>query len=155
MMSKIHGSLIQSPYPYRRTFIGVESFVAIGGLAGAWQLWTGTYAPPVSDLQALGLDSWRLPAVWLFVSVAAPSTAAAIAGLRRWPLAPTVVLVASGLLLVEVAVQIPFVGPSALQAVFGAVGIGLGTLAWLARRSGRWAPVNEIHPVAATFTHSE
>jgi len=155
MMSKIHGSLIQGTYPYRRTFIGVESFVAIGGLAGAWQLWTGTYAPPVSDLEVLGLDSWKLPAVWLFASVAAPSAAAAIAALRRWPHAPAVVLVASGLLLVEVAVQIPFVGPSALQAVFGAVGIGLGALAWSARRSGRWARAMEVQPVVKTLTHSE
>ena len=31
-----------------------EAVVALGGLAGTWQLWTGTYAPPVSDLEPLG-----------------------------------------------------------------------------------------------------
>jgi hypothetical protein len=45
---------------------------------------------------------------------------------------------ASALLLVEVAVQIPFVGPSALQAVFGSVALGLGGLALVARRRGTW-----------------
>ena len=48
------------------------------------------------------------------------------------------VIGASGLLLVEVTVQIPFVGPSVLQAVFGGVALTMGALAVAAHRSGRW-----------------
>lgn len=126
------------PLTFRRTFVGVETVLAISGLAGAWQLWDGTYAPPISDIESLGLDSWRLPAVWLFSSVAVPSTVAAVSALKRGEQTPAVVLVASGLLLVEVTVQIPFVGPSVLQAAFGAVAVTMGALAYGAHRSGRW-----------------
>ena len=125
-------------FPYRRTFVAVETALAISGVAGAAQLWEGTYAPPISNIESLGMESWRLPAVWLFSSVAVPSTVAAVAALRRWPRTPVVVLAASGLLLVEVVVQIPFVGPSVLQAVFGGVAVTMGSLALVAHRSGRW-----------------
>ena len=126
------------PLPFRRTFLAVETVLAVSGLAGAWQLWDGTYAPPISNLDPLGLDSWRLPAVWLFASVAVPSTVAAVSALRRRPHTPAVVIGASGLLLVEVTVQIPFVGPSVLQAVFGGVALTMGALAVAAHRSGLW-----------------
>jgi hypothetical protein len=126
------------PLPFRRTFVAAESVLALSGAAGAVQLWSGRFVPPISDLQALGLDSWRLPAAWLFASVAVPSSVAAVAAARRWERTPETVLVASGLLLVEVTVQIPFVGPSGLQAAFGSVALAMGTLAVVARRSGRW-----------------
>ena len=115
--------------------VGLEAFIAVGALAGTWQLWTGTFAPPVSDLEPLGLDSWRLPAVWLFASVAAPSLVAlyAAAADRTW--APYAVLVASALLIVEVTVQIPFVGPSALQAVMGGIALVLGAVAVVSLRA--------------------
>jgi hypothetical protein len=126
------------PLPFRRTFLAVESVVAVSGLAGAIQLWDGTYAPPVSNLDPLGLDSWRLPAVWLFATVAVPSGVAAASALRRGRRTPALVIVASGLLLVEVTVQIPFVGPSVLQAAFGGVALAMGALAVTAQRSGGW-----------------
>ena len=139
VMSTVSVSSIRNhARPFRRIFVGVETLVAIGGVSGTWQLWTGTYAPPISDLEALGLDSWRLPAVWLFSSVAVPSTVAAIAAFRAWHRTPAVVLVASGLLLTEVLVQIPFVGPSALQAVFGGIAVAMGALAVTAQASGGW-----------------
>jgi hypothetical protein len=125
-------------FPFRWTFVAIEGLVALGGIAGAWQLWTGTFVPPVSDLEPLGLDSWRLPAVWLFATVAVPSTFAAVTALQRRPQAPLVVVGASALLLVEVVVQIPFIGPSALQAVFGSVAVVMGSLGVAAHRSGRW-----------------
>ena len=96
-------------YPHRMVFVVAESLVAVGGLAGAVQLVTGTFVPPVSDIERLGLKSWRLPGVWLL---------------------------ASGLLAVELLVQIPLVGPSALQAVFGSTSAGLAGLAVHARRLG-------------------
>jgi len=108
-----------SEFPHRILFVVVESLIAIGGAAGAVQLMTGTFVPPVSDLEPLGLSSWVLPGVWLFATVAVPSGWAAWSAWRRSAATPTVVLVAAALLLVEVTVQIPFVGPSALQAVFG------------------------------------
>jgi len=125
-------------HEFRWLFIPVEAVVALGGVSGTWQLWTGTFAPPVSDLAPLGLASWRLPAVWLFCSVAVPSTVALVAAVRRHPRTPEAVLVASGLMLVEVTVQIPFVGPSALQAVFGGIALGMGTLAIMALRRRSW-----------------
>lgn len=126
-------------HPGRATFVVVESIVAIGGLSGAVQLATGTYAPPVSDLEPLGLTSWKLPAVWLFATTALPAGAAAWWAFRRAPIAAWAVLLASATLALELVVQIPFVGPSILQAVFGAVSV---TLAVLARRSvaGGWRP---------------
>lgn len=114
--------------------VGLEAFIAIGALAGTWQLWDGTFAPPVSDLEPLGLDSWRLPAVWLFVSVAAPSLVALYAAATDRTWAPYAVLVASVLLVVEVTVQIPFVGPSILQAVFGGLALVLGAVAVVSLR---------------------
>jgi hypothetical protein len=125
--------------PYRWVFVALEAFILVGALSGAAQLWTGTFVPPVEDLEPLGLDSWRLPAVWLFSSVAVPSAIAVVSALRRWHRTPDVVLVASALLLVEVLVQIPFVGPSVLQAVMGGLALLLATLALLARRHG-WTP---------------
>ena len=127
------------PLPFRRTFVGVETALAISGAVGALQLWEGSFVPPVSSVASLGLDSWRLPAVWLFSSVAVPSAVAAVAAARRWRGTPTAVLVASGLLLVEVTVQVPFVGPSVLQAAFGGAAVAMGSLALVARRSGMWA----------------
>jgi len=123
-------------FPHRMVFVVAESFIAIAGAAGAIQLMTGTYVPPVSDLEPLGLSSWVLPGVWLFASVAAPSGSAAWLAWRRSPAAPTAVLVASALLLVEVTVQVPFVGPSALQAVFGTTALVLASVAVHARRTG-------------------
>ena len=76
------------PLPFRRTFVTVETVLAVSGLAGAWQLWDGTFAPPISNLDPLGLDSWRLPAVWLFASVAVPSAVAAVLAFRRSPHTP-------------------------------------------------------------------
>ena len=123
-------------YPHRMVFVVAESLVAVGGLAGAVQLVTGTFVPPVSDIERLGLKSWRLPGVWLLASVAVPSGAAAWLAWRRSPAAPEAVLVASGLLAVELLVQLPLVAPSALQAVFGSTSAGLAGLAVHARRLG-------------------
>ena len=125
-------------YPHREILVGAEALVALGGVAGAAQLLTGTSTPPVADLEPLGLSSWALPGAWLFATVAVPSAAAAWLAWRRAPLAPAAVLVASGTLAVELVVQIPFVGPSALQAVFGTVAVGLAGLAVDARRGGWW-----------------
>jgi hypothetical protein len=122
---------------FRWVFVILEGLIAIGGLAGTWQLINGTFAPPVEDLEPLGLTSWVLPGVWLFASVAVPSTVAAWLAWRRSPYAPTAVIVASALLAVELLVQIPFVGPSVLQAVFGTLAIVLAGLALVARPTWR------------------
>ncbi len=116
--------------------MNAESVIAAGGLAGAVQLVTGSYTPPVSDIEPLGLSTWTLPGVWLFASVAVPSALAAWLLWRRSPNAPVGVIVASGLLVTELIVQIPFIGPSALQAVFGVAAIGTAVLAVRARRRG-------------------
>lgn len=125
--------------PFRRTFIVTEAILAVSGVAGAWQLWEGTFVPPISSIEPLGLGSWRVPAVWLLSSVAVPSAVACVAALRRWRPTPTVVMTASGLLLLEVTIQIPFIGPSILQGVFGTVAVTMASLAVVAHRSGLWS----------------
>lgn len=112
--------------------------MAVAGFAGAVQLASGTFTPPVSDLEPLGLDSWVLPGVWLGATVGVPSAVAAILAVRRSPHTPTAVMVASGLLLTELVVQIPFIGFSALQPTFGAAGAALGVLGFQAHRSRTW-----------------
>jgi hypothetical protein len=121
--------------PFRRTIVVVESLVGLGGLAGCVQLLAGVATPPVSVLRPLGLSSWILPAGWLFVSVALPSAVAAWLAWRRSPWAPVAVLVASALLATELLVQIPFLGPSLLQLIFGTVAIGMAVVGLLSRNA--------------------
>ena len=122
-------------YPLRRTLVVSESLLAAAGAAGAVQLAAGVATPPVQSLPP-GLTTWRLPAAWLFGTVAVPAVTAAVLAWRRSPYAPTAVLASSALLSVELAVQIPFVGPSRLQAVFGGVAVGLAAGGVYARRAG-------------------
>jgi hypothetical protein len=46
--------------------------------------------------------------------------------------------VASALLALELLVQIPFLGFSILQLIFGTVAIGMAVVGLLARRAGWW-----------------
>jgi hypothetical protein len=48
------------------------------------------------------------------------------------------VLLASATLAIELLVQIPFLGPSWLQVLFGAVAISMTALALRAKRTGWW-----------------
>jgi hypothetical protein len=125
-------------FPFRRTILAVESLVGTGGLAGSIQLLAGVATPPGSVLSPLGLSSWTLPAGWLFLSVAVPSGLAAWLAWRRSIWAPPAVLLASALLATELLVQIPFLGFSVLQLIFGAVAIGMAVVGLLARRAGWW-----------------
>ena len=124
--------------PFRKTFVTVEGVVAVGGLMGTVQLFTGTGTPPVSVLSPIGLSSWILPGVWLFATVAVPSVAAAWLAWRRSPYGPAAVLLASTTLALELLVQIPFLGPSVLQLIFGAIAVFMAVLAIRARREGWW-----------------
>jgi len=124
--------------PFRKTFFLIESLVASGGLMGTAQLLTGTFTPPVGALEPIGLSSWMLPGLWLFATVTVPSAGAAMLAWRRSPLAPPVVLLASATLALELLVQIPFLGLSVLQAVFGTIAIVMAALALRARRAGWW-----------------
>jgi hypothetical protein len=129
---------LSATYPFRRTIVVVESLVGLGGLAGSVQLLAGVATPPVSVLSPLGLSGWALPAGWLFLSVAVPSGLAAWLAWRRSVWAPPAVLLASALLAVELLVQIPFLGFSMLQLIFGAVAISMAVVGLLARRTGWW-----------------
>ncbi len=115
--------------PHRTLYLGAATLIAAAGLAGAIQLMAGVFTPPVDDLEPLGLTSWVLPGLWLLVSVAVPWAVAAWAAARRRPGAPLAVLVAAGLLLFELAVQIPFIGFSPIQPVMGAAAVALGLTA--------------------------
>ena len=135
---RVTAAAIRTSYPFRRTIVVVESLVGLGGLAGSIQLLAGVATPPVSVLSPLGLSSWALPAGWLFLSVAVPSGLAAWLAWRRSVWAPPAVLLASALLATELLVQIPFLGFSVLQLIFGAVAIGMAVVGRLARRTGWW-----------------
>jgi len=50
--------------------------------------------------------------------------------------APTAALLASALLAIELVVQIPFLGLSILQVIFGGVAVGMAVVSLLARRAG-------------------
>ena len=97
-------AVISISYPFRRAIIVIETFVALGGLAGSIQLLAGVATPPVSALGPLGFSSWTLPAGWLFLSVAVPSGLAAWLAWRRSAWAPAAVLLASALLVIELLV---------------------------------------------------
>ena len=130
---------VSTRFTFRRTIVVVEALLGLGGLAGSMQLLAGVATPPVSVLSPLGLASWTLPAGWLFLTVALPSGLAAWLAWRRSPWAPLAVLVASALLATELLFQIPFLGFSVLQLIFGTVAIGMSVIAFLARKAG-WSP---------------
>jgi hypothetical protein len=124
--------------PFRRTIVVVETLVSLSGLAGSVQLLAGAATPPVSVLSPLGLSSWTLPAGWLLLTVAVPSGLVAWLAWRRSVWAAPAVLLASALLAIELLVQIPFLGFSILQAIFGVVAVGMAAVGLLARRGGWW-----------------
>jgi hypothetical protein len=124
---------------FRWTFVVVEALLAFAGLSGAIQLLSGSFTPPVEDLRPLGLDSWILPGLWLLLVVALPSVTAAALAARRDRRTPFAVIVASGLLLLDVVVQVPLVGFSGLQIVFGVVAVVMAVLAVVAHRGGTWS----------------
>jgi hypothetical protein len=134
----VRSASVVPSWPFRKTFVTVEGVVAVGGLMGTVQLFTGTGTPPVSVLSPIGLSSWILPGGWLFATVAVPSVAAAWLAWRRSPYGPAAVLLASTTLALELLVQIPFLGPSVLQLIFGAIAIFMAVLAIRARREGWW-----------------
>src|ERR671913_205093 len=103
--------------PHRRTFIIVESLVALSGLAGAVQLMAGVATPPDSALP-LGLSSWVLPGFWLFGTVALPAAIAVLLAYRRSPYAPLAVVLASVTMAVLVPSLIPLLVPKTRPAGF-------------------------------------
>ena len=133
-----HARAIRNDYPFRRIIVVIETVVSFGGLAGSIQLLAGVATPPVSALSPVGLSSWTLPAGWLFLSVALPSGLAAWLAWRRSAWAPPAVLLASALLAAELLFQIPFIGLSILQLIFGVVAVGMAVVGLLARRTGWW-----------------
>jgi hypothetical protein len=134
----IGGLPAHAALPFRRTIVVVETLVCLSGLAGSVQLLAGAATPPISVLSPLGLSSWTLPAGWLFLTVALPSGLAAWLAWRRSVWAVPAVLLARALLAIELLVQIPFLGLSILQAIFGAVAVGMAAMGLLTRRAGWW-----------------
>jgi hypothetical protein len=123
---------------FRPTLLSLESVLSLAALEGCIQLLSGKGTPPRSVLEPLGLTTWTLPAGWLLITVAAPSALAAWLAWQRSPWAPPAVLLASGLIALEVLVQIPFLGFSVLQPILGAAAVAATVMALLARRSGWW-----------------
>ena len=122
---------------WRRTVGVVSALTAAAAAVGSVQLVTGTFTPPVSDLRPLGLESWVMPGLWLAASVAVPCAATAVLAWRRSHWMGPAAIGAGALLVVELVVQVPFVGLDPLQGVMGMVAISLVGLGFSsARRSG-------------------
>ncbi|UWZ47793.1 hypothetical protein [Dactylosporangium matsuzakiense] len=119
--------------PWRRTLGLVAGVTSVAAIGGAVQLITGTYTPPVSDLEPVGLHSWVVPGLWLAASVAVPCACVTLLAWHRSPRVGTAAIVAGLLLGVELVVQIPFVGLDVLQAVMGIVALALLGLGFAAR----------------------
>jgi hypothetical protein len=124
--------------PFRKTFMVVQGLTALGGAMGSLMLISGSGTPPVSVLNPIGLSSWALPGLWLFATTAVPSALAAALAWQRSDWAPPAVMFASATLATELLVQIPFLGPSWLQAIFAVVAISMTVLASRAKRAGWW-----------------
>ena len=120
---------------HRRSLLTMESAMAVFGLGGGIMLISGHGTPTVEAISSLGLSSWVLPGVWLTASVAIPSALAAHLAWRGSQWTPRAVMVASGLLAVELLVQIPFLGVNGLQAAMALIGGTAAALAWQARRT--------------------
>lgn len=123
--------------PWRRTIMAVAAVTAGFSVVGAVQLATGIYTPPLSDIAPLGLDSWLLPGVWLTATVAVPCALTAVLARRRSPRTGATAITAGLLLLVELVVQVPYVGLDPLQGVMGAVAVALTGLGVVAHRAAR------------------
>ena len=120
-----------------RALAAVAGLTSVAAWIGAAQLVLGVYTPPVSDLEPLGLQSWLVPGLWLAASVAVPCLVVAVMAGRRSPRTGWAALVAAGLLAVELAVQVPFVGLDPLQAVMGTVAVVVAALGAAQLLSGR------------------
>jgi hypothetical protein len=121
----------------RRALVATSGLTSLAALVGSGQLVTGTYAPPVSDLEPLGLDTWVLPGIWLLLSVALPCGITAVLAWRASPSAGAWGIAAGVLLLVELAVQIPFVGWDPLQPTLAVVAVLLVLLGFRVHGQGR------------------
>lgn len=119
---------------WRRTLGVTSALTSAAAIVGSVQLATGAFTPPVSDLEPLGLNSWVLPGLWLAAVVALPC---AITTVTAWECSRWLGLAAitsGALLLVELGVQIPFVGLDPLQGVMAVVAIVLVSLGLASHR---------------------
>ena len=131
-----------SRHRFRAVFIVVWGLTLLGALGGSASLLLGVGTPPVEWIEPRGLTSWVLPGLWLLASVAVPSAVVVVLAWGRSPWTPTAVVIAAALLAVELLVQIPFIGLSVLQAVFGTVAVAMVLLAWVSRGSWRASPAS-------------
>ena len=144
---QIHGG--SRRVPLRRTILVLSGVTAVGAAVGVSELLTGTFTPPVRDLEPLGLHSWVLPGLWLLASVGVPCSLTAWWAARDDPRAPGAAQVSALLLVVELVVQVPFVGLDPLQAVMGVVALALGGSGTRSRLLSRLpAPARTPGPVA-------
>ena len=130
--------------PWRRTLGWLAGVTSVAAAAGAVQLVSGIYTPPVEDLEPLGLHSWGFPGVWLGLSVTGPCATAAWLSLRGEPRVGLASVWAGLLLLLELVVQIPFVGLDPLQAVMGSVAVLLLVLGNLSRRASAPTDASDV-----------
>jgi hypothetical protein len=128
-----------TPAPlHRKVLVAIETAMAVFGLGGGIMLIAGQGTPPVAAISSLGLSAWVVPGLWLTASVAVPSGTAAYLAWRGSSWTPRAVLLASGLLAVELLVQVPFLGVNGLQVAMATIGGTAAALAWRGRHT--WGP---------------
>lgn len=120
---------------WRRTLGATALLTSAAAAVGSVQLMAGVFTPPVSDLSSLGLQSWVLPGLWLAASVALPCAATAFLARKCSPWLGAAAVGSGALLLVELAVQIPFIGLDPLQAVMAAVAVFMASLGFVSHRT--------------------
>jgi hypothetical protein len=134
---------------WRRTLGVIAALTGIAATAGTVQLVTGTFTPPVGDLEPLGLHSWVLPGLWLAASVAVPCAVTTMLAWKRSRWLGLSALASGALLLIELAVQIPFIGLDPLQGLMALIAITLMALGVASHRGQRATAHSLLPPLPA------
>jgi hypothetical protein len=116
----------------RMALVGVEAFVAIGAVYGSVMLVTDAWHLDRAMLRHLPIDTWVLPGIALAVLVAVPNLIAGILVAIRHPAARAVSLLAGGVLVGWIVVQIALIQQyfvlQPVMALCGLLTIGLAAL---------------------------
>jgi hypothetical protein len=127
---EVHGRLWA-----RTALVVVEAFVAVGAVYGSIMLITDGWRLDRSMLRHLPVDTWVMPGVALAALVAVPYVIAAVLVVTRHPLARAVSLLAGGVLVGWIVVQLAVIQQYFfLQPVMGICGLFTLGLAYLLPR---------------------
>ena len=116
----------------RIALVIVEAFVAVGAVYGSIMLITNAWRLDQAMLRHLPVDTWLLPGAALAALVALPYVVAAFLVLTRHPMARAVSLLAGGILVGWIVVQLALIQQyfflQPVMALCGLLTIGLAYL---------------------------